>query len=204
MEIEKINLYISAASDLYPERDLVSRVVTELPVTFGWKINLSPLGRKTFDERLVLDSDIHSLILGEDIRAPIGYEWYLSRKVGRKPIFFIKENIPRTMAAGDFLRNLSTYPRIVTYKTLAEFRVKILLHIGQSLLENADQYSIESKEYDTLSSFLNTLEETEPETLEIVTGEDSIILTRERFIPKDGVLIDPHGDVQNKNDASKS
>ncbi|MCJ7537573.1 MAG: hypothetical protein MUO57_18770 [Anaerolineales bacterium] len=195
--IDTIKLYLSAANDLSAERDLVSRVVAEIPVTLGWKINLSPIGNKAFDERLILETDLHLILLGEDIRAPIGFEWYLSRQVGRKPVFLIKDHILRTLAAGDFLRTISNYPKILFYHSLADFRKQVLNHIGQHLLEQAEFFTIKSEEFENLSKFLEDLEEIETEILDNVTGEDSIILTRERFTPKGGVLIQLLEDEQN-------
>lgn len=194
---DTINLYLSAASDLSRERDLLSRAVVELPVTLGWKINLTPLGNKVFDENLVLESDVHILILGEDIRAPIGLEWYLSRTVGHKPVFLIKDRIPRTMAASDFLRHISSYPKLYTFSSLAEFRHAALLQIGNILIERADYFNLGSVEHENLSSFIQDLAEVEPESPDRVTGEDSIILTRERFTPKGGVLLEAPVEEEN-------
>ncbi len=195
---ENINLYLSAASDLIPERDLISRAVTEIPVTLGWKINYSPLGSKSLDKSLLREADIHILILGEDIRAPIGYEWYLSLNYDRKPIFFLKADIPRTMAGGEFKRLIAGYPRILTYKTLAEFKQLAIQQIGKHLLEHADHFSILSTEYQEIAAFIDQLEQDEPESIDQVTGEDSVILTREHFTPKGGVLIERPGEDRDR------
>ena len=97
--VDSIMRYISAADDLQIERDLLGRSVAELPVTLGWQIFLSPIKEKQLNKDAIREADIHILILGGDIRAPIGYEWYLSCQVGRKPITFLKNGIPRTPAA---------------------------------------------------------------------------------------------------------
>ena len=97
--VDTFNLYISAAEDLQNERDLLSRIVTEIPVTLGWKINFSPFGKKTLDENFVINANFHILMLGTDIRAPIGFELHLSRKQRRSPILFLKNGIARTPAA---------------------------------------------------------------------------------------------------------
>ena len=106
--VDTFNLYISAADDLKPERDLLSRIVTEIPVTLAWQINFSPYGTKTLVEKFIHDANLHLLILGGDIRAPIGYEWHISRNLYRKPKLFLKDGIARTPAAADFQRSLST------------------------------------------------------------------------------------------------
>jgi hypothetical protein len=40
---DQILLYISAAEDLRPEREILSRAVTEVPVSLGWRIVHSPV-----------------------------------------------------------------------------------------------------------------------------------------------------------------
>lgn len=195
-------LYISAASDLNTERDLLNRSVTEIPVTLVWQINLSPLGEKKVDEKLILDADLHILLLGMDIRAPIGYEWYISKQLGHKPYFFIKEGINRTPAAGNFIRSFSDYSNWHTYDSLAHLRFQALTHIGQTIRNQADYFDIKQKEYENLSTFIEGLEIDHLDQISEIdggTGENSIIFSRERFTPKGGILIqDPE-----KNDLDK-
>ena len=49
--VDIFKLYISAASDLKAERDLLSRSISEIPVTLAWQIHLSPIGEKRVDEK---------------------------------------------------------------------------------------------------------------------------------------------------------
>jgi hypothetical protein len=197
MVVDTIQLYISAANDLTSERELIGQMVTEIPVTLGWQINFSPVGKNLGNEKLVLEADYHLIIFGEDIRAPIGYEWHLSRTMGRRPPFIFKANTPRTIAGRDFLKKISSYPKLLSYNTHAELRKLVLTQIGQHIIEHADHYAIKGLEYDEISKFIENLEEIEPNILDNVTGEDSIILTRERFLPKDGVLIQTLDDEPN-------
>lgn len=190
--VDIFKLYISAANDLQIERDLLSRSVTEIPVTLGWQINLSPLGEKMVDENIITDADMHILILGTDIRAPIGFEWYLSRSLGRRPVFFRKKGITRTLAASEFVRSFSHYDNWLTFDNLADLRYQALNHIGQSILDQADYYALKHKEYEKLSTFMKDLEDKQLEQFDGVNGgagANSVILSRERFTPKGGVLI---------------
>ncbi len=190
--VDIFKLYISAANDLNAERDLLSRSVTEIPVTLAWQINLSPHGEKKVDERSLQDADLHILILGTDIRAPIGYEWYLSRRLGRKPLSFLKKGIPRTLAAGNFIRSLSNYSNWLTFGSLADLRYQALNHIGQTIQKQANYFDIKNEEFENLSAFMEDLDDNQPEQQNLVeggAGENSIILSRERFTPKGGVLI---------------
>lgn len=190
--VDTIKLYISAANDLQLERDLISRSTTEIPVTLGWQINLTPFGEKTLEEDLVLDANLHILILGIDIRAPIGFELYLSRRVGRSPFLFLKGGINRTPAAVNFYRSVSEVGQWHTYDALEDLRFKALKHISRHILNRSEFFSLHTDEKDQLSKFINDLEKSTPEQIEDrqgVTGEDSVILSRERFTPQGGVLI---------------
>jgi len=200
--VDTFNLYISAADDLQSERDLLSRTMTEIPVTLGWKINFSPFGKKILDEKHVINANFHILMLGTDIRAPIGFELHLSRKLRRKPILFLKNGIARTPAAADFHRSLSNHDRWHPFQELADLRHMALGYIGQYILDQADFFSLGSNEYDQLSEFLIKLKDSRPEEIETAqgdAGENSVILSRERFSPRNGVLIQPPNDIQRED-----
>lgn len=190
--VDTIKLYISAANDLQLERDLISRITTEIPVTLGWQINLTPFGEKTLQEDLVLDANLHILILGIDIRAPIGFELYLSRSVGRSPILFLKGDINRTPAAVNFYRSISEVGQWHTFDDLGDLRYQALKQISRFIINRSDFFSLHTDEKDQLSEFITNLEKSTPEQIEDrqgVAGEDSVILSRERFTPRGGVLI---------------
>jgi hypothetical protein len=194
--VDTLKLFISASNDLFDERELVGHILTEIPVTIGWQINLTPTGMNTGNTQLILDADFHLVIFGEDIRAPVGYEWHISRSMGRVPPFLIKKDIPRTIAGGDFLKKIAGYPHLLEYNTLAEFRKHLLTQIGQHILDQSDYFNLQTLEFENISKFLEDIEDVEPNLLDNVTGKDSIILTRERFIPKNGVLIQSPDDDQ--------
>jgi len=195
--VDTFQLYISAANDLTNERELIGQIVTEIPVSLGWQISFSSVGKNTGNEESMLAADLHLIVYGEDIRAPIGYEWHLSRSTGRTPPILIKENIPRTIAGRDFLKSILSYPKLLSYNSLAEFRKLVITQIGQHIIKHADHFVIKTLEFEEISKFIEDLEEIEPSLLDNVTGEDSIILTRERFLPKDGVLIQTPDDDPN-------
>ena len=72
--IDTLTLYISAAQDLEHERDVLGRTVVEIPTTLGWRIVQSPLRVELVDLEMVTRADLHLVLLGGDIRAPIGLE----------------------------------------------------------------------------------------------------------------------------------
>jgi len=192
--VDTFKVFISAADDLSSEREIIGHLVTELPVTLGWQINLSPTGASLDNVPLVLDADFHLIVIGEDIRAPVGYEWQVSKRAGKLPPFFIKQGLQRTMAAVDFLKTISNYPKLHDYTLLSDFRTQVLNQIGNYLIKQADYFELNPAEYENVINFVQNLENVEPIILDHVTGEDSILLTRERYIPKDGILIQPPRD----------
>lgn len=192
--VESINLYISAAGDLMSERDLLNRSITEMPVSLGWQITLTPVGEKQINKLALTNAHIHLLLLGEDIRAPVGFEWYLSIKSRRMPIAFLKSGILRTPAAQSFQRDISNQTTWQSYKDLADLRVKALQKIGHSILALESYFELKSHEIEAVSKLINTVGEIEPESIELThgeAGENSVIFSKERFTPRDGVLIEP-------------
>lgn len=198
--VDSVTFYISAANDLSYERDLLSRVATEVPVTLGWQIFLTPIKGELVNVSAIQGADIHVLLLGKDIRAPIGYEWYRARSVGKKPLLFYKREVPHTPSADDFIRTLNSNSTWLNYVDLSDLRHQVLQHLGNLILNRADVFALQSIELDQLSSWLKDLEQAEPDQIDATqggAGESSIILSAERFIPKDGVLIQPNKEDQN-------
>ena len=187
--VDILKLYVSAANDLPDEKEIIGQMVTEIPVTLGWQINHTPSGKNTIIGKTVLDADYHMIIFGEDIRAPVGYELYISRRQGRKPPIFIKKNVARTIAGIEFLKNKANSYVSVSYRSLAEFRKLALTSISHFIINQKDYFQLKTQEYEKITNFIHSLEEIDTELLDHATGADSIILSRERYLPKDGVLI---------------
>lgn len=199
--VDSVIFYISAAKDLSYERDLLSRIATEVPVTLGWQIFLTPIKGELVNISAIQDADIHVLLLGKDIKAPIGYEWYRARSVGKRPLLFYKREVPHTPSADDFIRTLSSDSTWLNYVDLSGLRHQVLQHLGNLILSRAEVFALQPIEFDQLSSWLKDLEQTEPDQIDAIqggAGESSIILSAERFIPKNGVQIQLTEDDQNK------
>ena len=199
--VDTVTFYISAASDLSYERDLMSRIATEVPVTLGWQIFLSPIKGEQVNASAIQEADIHILLLGKDIRAPIGYEWYRAKSIGKKPLLFYKRDVPHTPAAEDFIRTLSYYATWLNYVDLSDLRYQVMEHLGNLILNRAEIFALQPLELEQLSSWLKELEHAEPDQIDATkggAGESSVILSTERFVPKDGVLIQSLPEDENK------
>jgi hypothetical protein len=192
--VDQILLYISAAGDLVPEREALSQAVVEIPVTLGWRIIQSPHTGEPVNPDAVTAADVHLLLLGSDIRAPIGLEWLYSRRVGRLPVLFLKQDIQRTMAAQNFMHHIEAQTTWHLFKNSSDLSQQVLKLLASHILERANYYALSTKERDRLTSWQDELNASGTKNIEDIrggVGESSVILSPERYIPSEGVLIQP-------------
>lgn len=103
---EKLRIFVSATNDLEAARAVIGRAVAELPVQIGIEIRRTPAQGAAYDDifELIANVDRVYFLLGRDITAPAGTEWYLSWKLERS-IFPLRAVVPRTPAAQEFARS---------------------------------------------------------------------------------------------------
>jgi hypothetical protein len=197
---DQVYLYISAASDLRAEREILGRAVTEVPVPLGWRIVHSPAGDEPVDLEAVVQADLHLLLLGSDIRAPIGLEWQAARRAGREPVLYLQERVLRTPAAQDFVRFVAQQGTWRRFQGLADLRSRVLRLLTRHILEHAQRYALSPVEMIRLQSWRAELESAAGEVGEAArggAGESGVLLSRERYVPSDGVLLqDRNGEDQ--------
>jgi len=198
--VDTLLLYISAAPDLQTERDVLGRAVTEIPVTLAWRILQSPLRGEPPDLEAVAQADLHLLVLGGDIRAPIGLEWQVARGAGRLPALFLKQDAPRTPAAHAFARYLGEHFTWQAYKDNLDLRLQALKLIAGHILERTVYYALSPDELERLRDWREALEAGKAAQVDETpggaggaggAGESSLIFSRERYVPSQGVLIQP-------------
>ncbi len=186
-------LYISAASDLRAEREVLGRAVTEIPVSLAWRVVHSPRGDEPVDAEAVSRADVHLLLLGSDIRAPIGQEWRLALRAGRQPVPLLKQDILRTPAGQSFQRFVQEAATWRPFRDPAGLRRQFLALLAAHLVERAIYYRLSPLEVARLEEWRRGLESapSHGEEGERGAGESGVILSRERFVPSEGVLIGP-------------
>lgn len=190
--VDQIVFYISAAKDVEVEREILARLTTDIPVTLGWRIFQSPIRGERLEPASVVSADVHILVLGTDIRAPIGVELTLARKSGRRIYFFTKSNVVRTPAAEEFIRLVATREEWIPYKDPQDLRLTVMKLLGDHLIENAVRYALRPGEYERLLEWRKELEEKKAEPEEETqrgAGASSVIFSRERYIPSQGILL---------------
>jgi hypothetical protein len=190
--VDQVLFYISAAADLEIERSILSRAIAEIPVTLGWRIVQSPIRGEAANQDAVKEADFHLLLMGSDIRAPVGLEWFLGMRAGHTPVPFLKKGVLRTPAAQEFIRTVDEYTKWNTFKEPSDLRQKILVQLGDYLSQNAVRFALHPDELERLEDWRETLKKASPEIVEESkggTGESSVILSPERYMPSEGVLV---------------
>lgn len=178
-------IYISAASDLMAERETLARMIAELPVTLAWRIFQSPLGNELLDLNAIRNADLHLLIMGGDIRAPVGQEWHTAYRAGRPVVAFLKRGVSRTPAGQTFVRDTQVIWQPFNSPAGLSRQVRQLL--AEHLVRHAERYALSPVELQQLMK-LQTAED-QAEAAAEGAGRSAVILSRERFRPSDGVII---------------
>lgn len=195
-------LYISAANDLELERDLLGRVVTEIPTTLGWRIVQTPRIGDPLNTEAIIRSDVHLLLLGSDIRAPIGLEWSIARRARRMPYLFLKKDIPRTPAAQAFVREIQKVTNWRLFLDNADLRYQVLSLLTEHLIAHSGYYELKAGELHQLNAYRDEIHSEREKHIEATrggAGESSVILSVERFIPTNGTLIKAPNKKQQAN-----
>ncbi len=191
-------LYISAANDMEAERDLLARSVIAVPADLTWRIEQSPRANDPVDEQAIAQADLHLLLLGSDVRAPIGLEWLVARRYGRSPLPMLKEGAGRTLAAEDFRRFIERQRPWRSFANPAQLQRQVQQLLGQKILEQAVVYGLSSDEIVRLQAWLSALDEAPQAAVEPAggaspagAGDSSFIFSKERYEPSSGILLRP-------------
>jgi hypothetical protein len=154
----------------------------------------SPRKSDPLDLDAVAEADVHLLLLGGDIRAPIGLEWLTAQRAGRRPTLFLKQDVPRTSAALNFVRFVESQATWRPFKDGAELRQSILEILADHILERAMRYTLSPLEIERLQAWRAELQETAAAVDEESrggAGDSGLIFSQERFVPSEGVIIRP-------------
>ncbi len=176
---------------------MIGRAIASLPVSLGWVINYTPSAGERLGPAMdaVAVADFYVILLGRDIRAPMGSEFVVARRTGKRILAYVKD-VLHTPAARVFMRDAS-----LNWKHFsAEDELGPLLQrgIAEQILEAAEAYRISPADWEGLSALLEELanqEHLEPEKEARPpgyrgAGKDAVIVSPERDLPRDGVLIE--------------
>lgn len=185
---ESLLLFLSAGGDMRFERDVVARSISEIPTTLGWTIRQTPAANRETDLRAVVRADVHVLILGRDIQAPVGLEWQSARRVGRL-VHLFAQDVVRTQAANGFMREVAKYGVWNEFDDAIELRRRVLQLLGEHLLMHAERYDIADEEQKKLREWRTSMAPRRVDDVRAADESGGVILSVERFVPRDGVLL---------------
>jgi hypothetical protein len=185
---QPVIIYISAASDLMAEREALARLIAELPVSLPWRIVQTPMEAEPLDQAALAASDLYFLIMGADIRAPVGSELHLARQAGRPIIAFAKRGISHTPAGQIFSQQAQLAWR--PFKDAADLTRQVQRLVAEHLLNQAILYSLTPEEVVQLEQLLQAAPASGPEIKADGAGHSAVLLSRERYMPTEGIIID--------------
>ncbi len=145
----QVRLFISAAPDLEPAREMLGQALAELPINVGWVIKRTP------DVDSVAECHLFLLLMGSDIWAPVGLELYWARRT-EKPVLAYRSDTMRTPAGQVFLQENADLSW-VTCADLPALRRAVVRDLGRFLLEHADRYGLTLLEIEALHGHLGRL-----------------------------------------------
>jgi hypothetical protein len=191
---EKLILYLSIAPELRFEREVIGRAIAEIPTSLGWQIAHTPwLGQDT-DLNTLLMADIHIMVLGSDIYAPIGWECMSSGRAGKHIHYLLKKCI-HTQSAIAFMRDIhkNQHTKWIDFADMVQLRGRVLNHVTDFLLQRAHVLSIGEDEMNKLLAWRNDIGTGAKNAVDDRLGgadESGVILSLQRFTPSGGKLID--------------
>ncbi len=188
---KKFLLYISAATDMEMEREIAARSVIAIPADVTWRIEQSPRKNEPVDRRAIAQADGHLLLLGGDIRAPVGLEWMTARHFGLRPLPLLKQGVNRTPAAEDFRRYIADQVGWQAFAKVTELQRTIQLWLGRQILDQAALYGLSPDEVVHLQRWLS-IAETEPVRPDETfggAGDSSLIFSKDHYEPSTGRLL---------------
>ena len=194
MATAPVNLYISAALDLELEREILGRAAAEIPVTLGWRIFQSPAHGEPVNLEAVVRADVHLLLLGSDIRAPIGLEWRTARRAGKIPVLFLKNDALRTPAGQDFRRYVAQEQEWRTYQDIPGLHRQALGLLCEVLIGRAIDFNLQPQEFERLKEWRKELDAAGKQDIDDTragAGDSGVILSPEQAASAGGILLQP-------------
>lgn len=185
---QPVIIYISAASDLMAEREALARMIAELPVSLPWRIVQTPMEAAPLDLEALAAADLYFLIMGADIRAPVGSELYAARQAQSSIMAFAKRGITHTPAGQVFRQQAQVNWR--PFRNVADLSQQVQQLLAAHLFDQALHYSLKPEELIQLEQLLKAAPAAGPEVRADGAGHSAILLSRERYMPSEGVIID--------------
>jgi hypothetical protein len=149
------------------------------------------------DMDAIATADVHVVLMGGDIRAPVGLEWQLARQAGRMPAMFLRRDTLRTPAGQEFVRLVGQVQVWESYVGGAVLRSRVLTLLSDHILSHAVRYGMTADEIGRLHVW-REVQATSPKAVDKETrggaGDSSLLLSRRRITMTGGVVVEPKGE----------
>jgi hypothetical protein len=148
---ELLRLFISATHDLESARAVVGRTLAALPVQVGVEIRRTPAAGATIESmhELIANVDRFYFLLGEDISAPAGAEWFLAWRLERS-ILPLRRGSRLTPAAAQFVREAPV--QWTRFSSSADLARILTLDVVRLLNHPANRYGLTVSELERLAA----------------------------------------------------
>ncbi len=175
---ETLRLFVSATADLEAERSIVATTLASLPAHNKVEIRRTPVRGDTYDNIFenIANCDRVFFLMGQDITAPAGQEWYLALDLERHIIPLRKEG-PMTPAGRSFLHGTTHLPWQV-FRTAGGLEQIVGTQLVRILLHPRNRYGLTWNERALLQA--HRFAGTEAESIEPGGAEGGGILLDER------------------------
>lgn len=147
---EILRLFVSATHDLEAERAVIGRAIAQLPVQIAIEIRRTPVVGAAHEDIFELISNVDRLyfLMGEDITAPSGAEWFIAWQLERDVLPLRRTGRP-TPAAQDFMR---MYPgKWAGFETNQELYRLVTLDLVRLLNHPTNRYGLTVTELELLT-----------------------------------------------------
>jgi hypothetical protein len=154
---ETLRLFVSATNDLENERAVIGRAVAQLPIQIGIEIRRTPARGAAYEEIFELISNVDRVyfLMGEDITAPSGAEWFIAWKLERD-LLPLRRMGPRTPAGQDFMR---LYPgKWAAFTSNDELARIVSLDLIRILQHPTNRYGLSVTELELLNNHARRLD----------------------------------------------
>jgi hypothetical protein len=146
----RARLFVSGGPDQEPAREMLGRVLAEIPANVGWIIKRTP------DVDSAAESHLHILLFGADIWAPVGLElWWAQRT--ETPILAYHADLRRTPAGQVFYQE-HVWLGWKRFGDLSHLRRLLLADLSRFLVSHAERYGLTLIEIELLRGFLSKLD----------------------------------------------
>jgi len=147
----QVRLFVSGGPDRDEDREVIGRLLAELPVNVGWVIKRTP------DIDSVAECHLFLILLGADIVAPVGLELWWARRT-EKPVLAYHSETLRTPAGLVFLQD-NAMLGWTRYANPLALRRPVARDLTRFLLGHADRHGLTLPDIERLHRLMATLDE---------------------------------------------